>query len=78
MPTTAGAGIVTGYNNLEVIDIDLKVFATVAERQQFWTELLSFLHDNIYDFEDKFIIVKTKNAGYHILYRCKNIVGNKK
>lgn len=78
LPTTAGAGIVTGYNNLEVIDIDLKVFATVAERDNFWKELLSFLHDNIYDFNQKFVIVKTRNAGFHILYRCAKIVGNKK
>lgn len=78
LPTTAGAGIVTGYNNLEVIDVDLKVFATVSEREDFWRELLSFLHDNIYDFDDKFLIVKTKNAGYHILYKCNVIDGNKK
>jgi hypothetical protein len=71
-------GIVTGYNNLEVLDIDLKVFSSLKEQQDFWNEFLSFLKDNIDDFDQKFVIVKTKNAGYHILYTCKEIEGNKK
>ena len=32
MPNTAGVGIVTGYEGLEVLDIDLKVLPTVTER----------------------------------------------
>lgn len=75
---TKGVGIVTGYDNLEVIDVDLKVFSKQSDRDEFWNELLSFLHDNIFDFDEKFVIVKTRNAGYHILYRSKNIIGNKK
>lgn len=71
-------GLVTGYNDLEVIDIDLKVFATLQEQNDFWTEYISFLKDNIDDFEKKFVIYKTKNQGYHILYRCKKISGNTK
>lgn len=78
LPTTNGVGIVTGYDNLEVIDIDLKVFTSTCERQNFWNELMSFIKDNISDFEHKFVIVKTKNAGYHILYKCKKVCGNKK
>lgn len=76
-PTT-GIGIITGYNGLEVIDIDLKIFTTLKEQQDFWKEYLGFLKDNILDFEDKFVIYKTVNGGYHILYRCAKIEGNLK
>lgn len=71
-------GLITGYNDLEVIDIDLKVFATLQEQNDFWNEYLSFLKDNVDDFEKKFVVYKTKNQGYHILYRCKTISGNTK
>jgi hypothetical protein len=70
--------LVTGYNDLEVLDTDLKVFATLKEQNDFWNEYLSFLTDNIDDFDKKFAIYKTKNQGYHILYRCKKIEGNTK
>ncbi len=76
-PTT-GIGIITGYNGLEVIDIDLKIFKTLKEQQDFWKEYLGFLQDNILDFDDKFVIYKTINGGYHILYRCAKIEGNLK
>lgn len=76
-PTT-GIGIITGFNNLEVIDIDLKIFKTLKEQQDFWKEYLTFLQDNILDFDDKFVIYKTVNGGYHILYRCAKIEGNLK
>ena len=76
--TTKGVGIITGYKNLEVIDVDLKIFSTQTEQINFWDEYMKFLKDNIIDFADKFVIVKTKNAGYHILYRCEKIQGNTK
>lgn len=75
---TNGVGIVTGYNGLEVIDIDLKVLPSLKEQQDFWSEYISFLSDNIDDFNNKFCIYKTVNNGYHILYRCSKIEGNKK
>lgn len=75
---TKGIGIVTGYNNLEVIDIDLKILPSLKEQQDFWNEYISFLKDNINDFDDKFVIYKTINNGYHIIYRCCNIDVNKK
>ena len=78
MPNTAGVGIVTGYNGLEVIDVDLKVLQTVSEKLDFWNNYLSFLKDNIYDFEKKFVIVKTRNSGFHIIYKCDKPIGNKK
>lgn len=71
-------GIVTGYNNLEVIDIDCKTLSTLKEQQDFWNEYLGFLKDNIDEFEKKFVIKKTLNKGFHILYRCKTLKGNTK
>ena len=75
---TKGIGIVTGYDNLECIDIDLKVLKSLKEQQDFWNEYISFLKDNIDDFDNKFVIYKTINNGYHIIYKCKTIEGNKK
>lgn len=71
-------GLLTGYNGLEVIDVDLKVFDTLQEQTNFWNEYLSFLKDNIDDFDNKFVIYKTVNKGYHILYRCNNVKKNSK
>jgi len=36
------------------------------------------LRDNIDDFDFKFIIYKTVNQGYHILYKTNNVNGNQK
>jgi hypothetical protein len=77
-PKAGGTGLVTGYQNLEVIDIDLKVLPTVLEQKTFWDDYLQFLKDSIFDFESKFVIVKTRNAGFHILYKCSYIEGSKK
>lgn len=78
IPKTEAVGIVTGYNNLEVIDIDLKVLKSLKEQQDFWAELISYLQDHIDSFDHKFVIYKTINNGYHILYRCQKIGGNTK
>jgi hypothetical protein len=78
MPATENVGLVTGFDYLECIDIDLKVFSTSKEQHDFWNEFYSFVKDNIYDFEDKFVVAKTKNAGYHILYKSKRVQGNTK
>jgi len=71
-------GLVTGYNDVEVIDIDLKVIVGLPQQKKWWQEYLSFIKDNIEDFEDKVVIAKTRNAGYHILYKCENPSGNTK
>jgi len=78
IPKTDNFGIITGFDFLEVIDIDLKVFSTKPEQVEFWDEYLSMLKDNILDFEDKLSIYKTKNAGFHILYKSKRVEGNLK
>lgn len=71
-------GIVCGYNGVEVIDVDLKVFSNLQDQKHFWDEYIGFLRDNIEDFDDKFVIKKTKNSGYHIIYRCNSPQGNTK
>ncbi len=75
---TQNVGIITGYDYLEVIDVDLKVFNTAKEQIEFWEEYISFLEDSILDFREKVVIYKTKNAGYHILYKTKKVKGNTK
>jgi len=78
LPQVKGWAIITGYDFLEVIDVDLKVFSTPKEMQDFWNEYLETLRDNIYDFDEKFVIYKTKTGGYHILYKSKRVQGNTK
>ena len=67
-----GVAVITGAvsGNLEVIDIDTK-YQTY--------DLATALNDKIPDaLFDKLHIVKTKNDGYHLYYRCEVIEGNKK
>ena len=78
LPQVKGWGIITGFEHLEVIDVDLKVFSTPKEMKDFWNEYLETLRDNIYDFDSKFVIYKTKSGGYHILYKSKRVQGNTK
>jgi hypothetical protein len=78
LPTTDNIGIVTGFKDLECVDVDLKVFSTAKEKVEFWDEYLSFLKDNIFDFDEKFVVYKTKNSGYHIIYKSKRVEGNSK
>src|SRR5690625_890489 len=78
IPATNGVGIITGYDYLEVIDVDLKVFSTGKEQKDFWETFLSYLEDSIMDFHEKVVIAKTKNNGFHILYKSKRVQGNLK
>jgi hypothetical protein len=78
IPATDNFGIVTGFEYLECIDVDLKVFSTAKEQLSFWNEYLGYLQDNILDFNDKVVVYKTKNAGYHLLYKSKRVQGNLK
>ena len=77
-PKAKAVGIVTGFNDLECLDVDLKVFSTAKEKSEWWSEYLSFLEDNIFNFKDKFVIAKTINDGFHILYKSKRVEGNLK
>lgn len=78
LPATKGVGIITGYDNIEVIDIDTKVLPTSELKNKKWAELLQMWRDNIDEFDEKFVIYKTISGGYHILYKCQKIEGNKK
>ena len=78
LPATTNFGIVTGFEDLECIDIDLKVLPTAKEQKDFWEEYIGYLKDNIYDFEEKLVIYKTRNSGYHILYKSKQVQVNLK
>lgn len=75
---TTNFGIVTGFEDLECIDVDLKVFSTAKEQMDFWNEYLGYLKDNILDFDEKIVIYKTQNSGYHLLYKTKRVQGNLK
>ena len=61
-------GIVCGYDNLEVIDVD-NHFSDADE-------LFKFIYNN-FDLE-RFPIIKTQGGGYHIYYKCTTIEGNQK
>ncbi len=61
-------GVVCGYDNLEVIDID-NHFNDAKK-------LFQFVYEN-YDFKD-FLVVKTGGGGYHIYYKCEGVEGNQK
>ncbi len=75
---TENAGIVTGYGDLEVIDIDCKILSSASEIDDFQKEFFELLEDNIDDFYNKFTITRTRNKGFHILYKNKNVAGNVK
>jgi len=80
-------GLVCGYSDIEVIDVDLKILCKDVKSPTHeelvnidakWKQILTQLKQSIYKFDDKVMIVKTKNLGYHIIYRAKNIEGNLK
>ena len=62
-------GLVCGFNNVEVIDVDLKHFNTDLEKTSFWDELLQELESAIVNFKEKVLIVSTTSGGKHIIYR---------
>lgn len=71
-------GCRAGYNDIECIDVDLKVLPSLPERKEWWDEYLNFLCDNIEDFLNKVVIAKTVKGGYHIIYKTKVKAGNTK
>ena len=78
LPATVGIGVVTGFDFLECVDVDTKVFSTQHEKDEFWNEYYQTLKDNIVDFEEKFAVYQTKSGGFHILYKSKRVEGNTK
>lgn len=71
--TTDGLGLVCGYNGLEVLDIDAKHF----EGNEF-VEFIEILEANGPGLLKKMVIQNTRSGGFHFLYRCEHIEGNKK
>ena len=78
LPKTIAVGIITGFDFLECVDVDTKVFSTQIEKDQFWNEYYQTLKDNIVDFEKKFAVYITASGGFHILYKSKRVIGNTK
>jgi hypothetical protein len=78
LPKTIAVGIITGFEFLECVDVDTKVFSTQLEKDEFWNEYYQTLKDNIVDFEKKFAIYTTASGGFHILYKSKRLLGNTK
>ena len=71
-------GYCTGVNEIEVVDIDLKVIQDIDERKSKWSDIISFLRDNIDGFDKKIAVYKTLNFGFHIVYKASNVQGNLK
>jgi hypothetical protein len=69
---TKGVAIICGEvsGNLEVIDIDTKY-----QTYELWEAIRSRISDELYA---KLHVVRTKNNGYHLAYRCECIDGNAK
>jgi hypothetical protein len=68
-PDATYLGLVCGYNNVEIIDVDLKVLTTGKAKEDFWNNLIKDLDDNLEGFYEKTVIAKTVSGGYHIIYR---------
>tara|TARA_R110000823_G_scaffold64570_1_gene151447 strand:- start:1480 stop:3444 length:1965 start_codon:yes stop_codon:yes gene_type:complete len=71
--STEGLGLVCGFNGLEVLDIDAKHF----EGNEF-IEFIEILEANGPGLLKKMVIQNTPSGGFHFLYRCETIEGNKK
>ena len=71
-----GIAVVCGKisNNLEIIDIDNKLDNATA----IFEDICKQIKHNQPKLFDKLVIEKSKNNGYHIIYRCEKIEGNRK
>ncbi|MDX1628417.1 MAG: bifunctional DNA primase/polymerase, partial [Fulvivirga sp.] len=67
-------GLVCGYNNVEVIDVDLKYDLTGKLGMKYADRINSFQEG----LSKKPVVVQTTNKGLHLIYRCKKIEGNQK
>ncbi len=71
-----GIGLVCGSisGNIEAIDIDCKYDLT----GQLFNEYKKSINKNSTDLLKKLVVQKTMSGGYHFVYKCKTIDGNKK
>lgn len=58
--------IITGFGNLEVIDVDTKHDQT----GDLWPDLWVLIWDNLPDTARRLVIASTQNGGKHIYYKC--------
>ena len=63
--------IMTGFADIEVIDVDNKVIKNIIERKAFNEEYFNLLDSHIENFYDKFCIVESQSGGFHILFKSK-------
>jgi len=75
---TVSFGLVTGFSDVEAIDIDSKILPTKKERDEFLKEYFTLLNNHIDDFYKKVCIVQSQSGGFHILYKSKLVEGAKK
>lgn len=75
---TVGFCLITGFNDLEVIDIDTKILNTKKEKDAFIKEYFDLLENHISNFYDKVCVVETQSGGFHILYKNAFFEGNLK
>ena len=66
------AGRVSG--NLEVIDVDCKYDLT----GNLWRDFYTRIKEHAAELVRRFVIARTVNNGYHVIYRAANIEGNQK
>lgn len=71
-----GVGLVCGVpsGGIEVIDIDLKYDLT----GKIYESYKRLIHSADAELLSKIVVQKTKNGGYHFIYRCQSIAGNLK
>lgn len=71
-----GVGLVCGAANsgIEVIDVDSKYDTT----GNLWPDFKDLIKGYSQELFDKLVIQGTVGGGYHLIYRCKTIDGNKK
>lgn len=69
-----GVGLVCGHDNIEAIDIDLKYDLT-GELFKKYKLSINQLDKNLLN---KLVVQKTMSNGYHFVYKCAVIEGNKK
>lgn len=70
--------LITGYGDVEAIDVDTKVLKTQKEKNVFVDEYFGLLENHIIDFWNKVSLVETQSGGYHLIYRCEYICGANK
>jgi hypothetical protein len=69
---TINTGLITGFDFLEVIDVDLKFIKDPKEQNSIFNSYIKLVKKSWPDFEDKVVIAMTVNRGYHLLYKAKN------